>query len=110
VLAKLSLLILYARIFAIRDGKYRIILWIIGTWVILWVIGVYLDVFLECRPLDSIWTEGCAPSFPTSVTTGVFNVVSDLAIVIFPQPIIWKLQMPVGKKIGVAVVILFGLL
>jgi hypothetical protein len=108
-MAKLSLVALYGRTLAIEQ-KQRMFLWGVAAWVTLWMIGTYLDVFLECRPISSIWTKTCAPSFLTSVLTGVFNVLSDLAILIFPQPILWKLNMPPNQKIGLAALFLVGLL
>lgn len=76
-MAKLSMVVLYSRTLS------KIFLWGLGVWIFLWALGTYLDVFLECRHLHNIWTAECAPSFATSVSTGVLNVLNDLAILIF---------------------------
>ena len=39
---------------------------------------------------------------------GIFNVISDFAILILPMPCLWKLRMPLKKKILVITVFATG--
>ncbi|PCG89955.1 Hypothetical protein PENO1_101720 [Penicillium occitanis (nom. inval.)] len=107
-MAKLSMVVLFSRTLAVDRGS-KIFLWGLGVWIFFWAVGTYLDVFLECRPLHSIWTAECAPSFATSLSTGVLNVLSDFAILAYPQPILWNLQMPMRRRIGLITIFLSGL-
>ena len=109
-LGKLSVLALYIRIFRKANKTFTIAAALIATWIILWSIGVYLDIFLECRPLDTLWLGDCAPSFATSVSTSVLNIVSDVALLILPQPLLWRLQMPIRKKLALSSVFCLGIL
>ena len=41
---------------------------------------------------------------------GVFNVVSDFYLLLLPVPVVWNLQMPLRKKIGILTIFTTGLL
>lgn len=42
------------------------------------------------------------------IAVGALNIVSHMAILLLPQGIIWKLQLPFQKKMGIAIVFMFG--
>lgn len=117
-LAKLSLLLYLYRIFWV-DKKFRIAAWILGTVVALWaIITVFLAMF-SCRPVTASWnmtqrldpTTVCNPkSYDVENAYGFCNVVSDLVLVFLPIPCIYKMQMSLKKKLGVAMVFATGLL
>ena len=59
---------------------------------------------LQCTPRQKIWnplmtTGHCFDSSATDLATAIFNVVSDFTILILPMPSLWKLQMPLKRKI-----------
>ncbi|CAD6570796.1 MAG: hypothetical protein ASARMPRED_003940 [Alectoria sarmentosa] len=109
-LAKLSILALYVRVFRMMNKTFRIAVYVISAWIILWFIGLYLDIFLACRPISSYWEAHCAPSYTTSIATSVTNIISDVALLVLPQPQIWNLQMPLKKKLSVSFLMLLGVL
>ncbi|MCJ1346583.1 hypothetical protein MMC31_004801, partial [Peltigera leucophlebia] len=41
---------------------------------------------------------------------GIFNIVSDFYVLVLPLPVVWKLQLPLRKKIAVSAVFMTGLL
>ena len=41
---------------------------------------------------------------------GWWNTVTDFVLIILPMPMIWKMQMATGKKLGVAVVFASGIM
>ncbi|MCJ1396736.1 hypothetical protein MMC18_009628 [Xylographa bjoerkii] len=43
------------------------------------------------------------------MTTGVFNVVSDICVLLIPQRTIWKMQMPLHRKPSLSAIFLVGL-
>ena len=117
-LAKLSLLLYLYRIFWV-DKKFRIAAWILGTVVALWAtITVFLAMF-SCRPITASWNMKqrldpktvCNPkSYYVENVYGFCNVISDLVLVFLPIPCIYKMQMSLKKKLGVALVFATGLL
>jgi hypothetical protein len=109
-LAKLSILALYHRIFRISGKAFNWAIYGVAVWIILWFIGVYLAILLGCHPIHTYWTASCAPTYTTSITTSVTNIISDIAVLLLPQAQVWGLQMPIRKKIGLSIVFLMGLL
>lgn len=72
-----------------------------------------LSVF-ACLPRRKIWepsTPGhCVNENLFLVITAAFNIVSDFCILLLPLGKIWRLQMPVRRKVGVSAVFAAGLL
>ena len=68
---------------------------------------------LECSPRRKLWDPTihghCISSNGFGVSSGALNVISDFSILLLPLPLIWRLQMPINKKISVTVVFGFGL-
>ena len=59
---------------------------------------------VQCYPRMRIWapltTPGhCINTSAAYLSSGVFNVITDFAILFLPMPSLWKLQMPKHKKI-----------
>ncbi|KAJ0117535.1 integral membrane protein [Diaporthe amygdali] len=110
---KLAVLRFYSRIFAPSA-------WV--TWsvrvtaaaVVMWMVSVVLETFLLCRPLAFNWDttiDGvCGDRNAVFVIAGVTNMVTDFMVLLLPVPCIWKLQMPVGQKIGLLLVFCMGIL
>ena len=58
----------------------------------------------QCTPREKIWnplmtTGQCINTSAAYLSTAIFNVVTDFAILILPMQPLWKLQMPVKKKV-----------
>lgn len=77
-----------------------------------YLIATFMQIF-QCIPREMIWNKfvkdgHCLPIAPTTLSTGVYNVGSDLIILILPLYTIWKLQMPLKSKIAVSAVFATG--
>ena len=112
VLAKLSILALLARVFTLHWMWFKVGVYFWTTWTILWWFASCFVTFLECRPLSTNWgvPTQCRPTFQDGVCVAVFNTISDIGVLVLPQPLIWHLQMPRLKKLGVSLVFLSGAL
>jgi hypothetical protein len=108
--ARLSILALYYRLFSNVGRVFRGILWACGVYNVLFMVGVMLVVYLQCHPLHTIWTEACAPKFNVTLSTSIFNIVGDALVLALPQPILWGLQMPMQRKLGISIIMFLGLL
>lgn len=69
----------------------------------------------QCSPRKKIWnplmnTGHCIDTSAAYLSTAIFNVITDFAILILPMPILWKLQMPRKKKIQTTAVFATGFL
>ncbi|KAL4804955.1 hypothetical protein BDV18DRAFT_161354 [Aspergillus unguis] len=79
-----------------------------------YLIGTFVTIF-RCRPINKAWdvlvTDGrCLDTFRLIAVSSAINAVSDIIIFILPQPRIWKLHMPMKKKLALSGVFSFGLL
>ena len=109
-LGKLSILALLARVFTLRQKLFKIGIYFWAVYTFLWWSAGLLVIFLECRPVSTNWGSPtqCRPAFKTSVSTSVVNAISDIGILILPQPLIWQLHLPPMKKLGVSLLFLVG--
>lgn len=106
---KLSVLDLYIQIF--RNKPFRILSYVLMAASVGYLIMVILEAFLVCKPFAYSWNklrEGhCNNQLMVYVSSGIVNLVIDVAIVILPMPMLWGLQLGVPKKI--ALTFIFGL-
>lgn len=117
-LIKESILLQYLRIF-IPNRRADIYLYITIQFIIWSVFVFYLlyTVFqiVLCTPREKVWnplmeTGHCFSVSAIYNATGVFNIISDLAILIVPLIPICKLQMPLKRKLLVSSIFAAGLL
>ena len=114
---KLSLFVLYLEIFGlIKWLRYGAYTGIVITGLFYFVLIIPYVVL--CGPeggrsqlsyLEGSSSQRCAQSRAEVLTLGIVNVVSDLYLLALPLPALWSLQMPIRKKLGVAAMILTGL-
>ena len=90
-----------------------IYLGILTTFVFYTAITMAEGVLCIPRPGES-WLETaftrCRNDVFVGFILGIFNVVSNFYILILPIPVIWQLQMPTRKKIGVCAIFMTGIL
>ncbi|UDD64236.1 hypothetical protein AFCA_011477 [Aspergillus flavus] len=82
--------------------------------LVFYLISSFLEIF-ACRPLNKAWdpliTRGsCMDMFLLNCIASSVNAASDLIILVLPQLRIWRLQMPLPKKLAVSAVFLFGII
>lgn len=74
-----------------------------GAFIIVWCIANIMAAFLICRPLARNWdfampgTCGSQPDF--YFTMGIINLITDAILIGLPMPYIYKLAMPMRKKL-----------
>ncbi|KAI1204092.1 uncharacterized protein F4807DRAFT_472697 [Annulohypoxylon truncatum] len=70
---------------------------------LVFVIDIWINA-ATCTPREYWWDKTisghCADVRPLEIAVGVFNAILDLFILLLPQGIIWKLQLPRTKRIG----------
>jgi hypothetical protein len=74
-----------------------------------------LESTLLCRPFEFNWDktiEGgyCANERIAWLTAGILNLLLDVVIVVLPLPLLWKLHLPLLKKLGVIFMLSVGIL
>ncbi|KAK7699612.1 hypothetical protein SLS64_011566 [Diaporthe eres] len=107
---KLCILLGYLRVFKTDRGTNWGI-WIgLATCSIFYIVTFFIDVF-RCKPVEAAWNPAvngtCLSYAAFPWATGVFNVVSDFYILLLPLPIIFKMHMPLARRLRIASI--FGL-
>ncbi|KAI0201352.1 hypothetical protein F4808DRAFT_469663, partial [Astrocystis sublimbata] len=110
-LTKISILLLYLRIFGtVRWLKWSCYVFIL-TLVVYCTIATSIMIF-QCNPISvefEVDRKGgrCINMGPLWYTNAIVSTVSDLVILVLPMPIICRLEMRIAKKLSL--VLLFGL-
>ena len=82
--------------------------------VVAFFIGQILTAVLICRPVALQWDKGidgkCGKVVGQEIALAVVNMVIDAIIVALPMPVVWHLQMPVKKKVGISSMFALGLM
>lgn len=108
---KLSMVVLYRRLFAIDRTMKRITWGAIAFLVLFYVAETFVAITVEAQcthapPSPSI----CSNVWKNTVTQAVFNVLTDFAVLLLPITKVFNLHMPLRRKIGVSAVFGIGLL
>lgn len=113
--AKFTLLMLYHRIFS-PDRWTRLFIYF-GIGVIFIVYTVTASIFVGlCVPRKgeswalALLSSRCRVTIVMAYVQGIFNIVSDFYVLVLPLPVLWKLQLPLRKKVGVSAVFMTGFL
>ncbi|KAK1995101.1 hypothetical protein LX36DRAFT_692797 [Colletotrichum falcatum] len=111
LLAKLSLVVFYLRIFTVP--KFRVAAYsLIGFLVLGQVVIGFLTIF-SCHPIELFWdrdihTGGCLDVNQLAYANSALAIIQDLVILALPMAMLPGLQMNLNKKMSVAMVFLLG--
>ncbi|KAK4031578.1 hypothetical protein C8A01DRAFT_51390 [Parachaetomium inaequale] len=98
---KTSILLLYHRIFP--NQTFRKALLVLGALIFAWAMAAFFLSILTCVPVESSWDitiQGRCINYGTvTLVIGIFNILMDFIILVYPMPMLWKLQMPRRRKI-----------
>lgn len=111
---KLAISYLYLDLFRIHAQLKR---WV---YLLMFLIACYAPIFIvffmtQCKPVWAAWDPvlsqtNCRPEGTNEIASVTTNLVLDLAVVLMPTPVIWKLHMSTRKKVGVSSMFSLGLL
>ncbi|KAJ5947493.1 hypothetical protein N7466_000508 [Penicillium verhagenii] len=110
--AKVGLIILYHRIMNRQPG-YLWTLYIISAIVCGYSIAIIFALIFACTPIQKGWdssitTGHCVNRSGLYIATAALNIVSDLALIVVPIPLVMGLQMPRVQKYGLMAMFIVG--
>lgn len=112
--AKLSLFLLYYRLFA-RHQWIRYLVYLgIGSAAAMFTAGMIVYGYLCLPRRGQSWVEAglssrChKQSIMICYVRGPFNILSDLYLLLLPLPAVWQLHLPLRKRLGIAGIFLTG--
>ena len=113
--ARLSILLLYKRIFSLRSLWFRIAWWFCISLTTIYGLALSLLHVMQCFPHapSSLWeNDQLCQAFQKSSaeTMGFLNAVIDMAILVLPIRMTWELQMSRKRKWAVSSIFGLGLM
>ncbi|KAF4541563.1 Integral membrane protein [Lasiodiplodia theobromae] len=109
-LVKLSLLLMYARIFPLKG--FRIGAYILGFITVGWVIAINCVSIFQCRPIRKAWFPTmpgeCIDLKGSFIGNAVPNILTDIAILCMPVAQVWKLQVTTAQRASLIFMFLLG--
>ncbi len=112
---KASLLFLYKTVLTLENRRFRIAWYAVAFCVITLYTASILATVFQCIPTSYGWErlyakmEGhCVNRKAEAITTAVLSTLSDMSLLILPIPIVWGLQMPLKRKLGLLGIFLLG--
>jgi hypothetical protein len=113
VCCKLAVLRFYLFVFP-NNKTFKKAVWVVFVSTVLYGV-VLIPVFIgACNPVSASWDPlqheaKCWPWMYHSLAALSLNVLLDVTIVAMPLPVVWGVQMPTKKKIGVSAMFSLGL-
>lgn len=113
--AKLSLFLLYLRIFS-PDRWTRVMIYLGATACFVCYMATAVTMTALCVPRHgeswfiALLSSRCHKAITMTYVQGIFNIVSDFYLLLLPIPVVWKLQLTLRKKIGISAIFMTGLL
>lgn len=113
-LVKISILLFYYRLFAVRKGFQRTIFVALAL-VTCWCLVIVLLNILQCIPVKAAWIRPfphskCINNNASLLGTAITNVIIDLAILILPIEPIWRLNLTIRRKLALTAIFCLGAL
>ncbi|SCN83349.1 related to integral membrane protein [Fusarium fujikuroi] len=105
---KISILLFYGRIFVSTELLFSLSMKFGYFLSISYPIVIWITMGNVCRPLGHFWTQfagtngTCIDINTFLLALGIINMINDFYILLIPIPHIFRLQMSLRKKIGVA--------
>ncbi|KAL8707500.1 MAG: hypothetical protein Q9220_007490 [cf. Caloplaca sp. 1 TL-2023] len=105
--SKVSILLLYLRVFAPARMTWLLIHAVLWVNVIAYLAGFFAEIF-QCRPREKIWKpwiQGkCLNQWGLQLASGIFNTASDLILIILPIGTVKNLVLKKSTKIGLMMI------
>ena len=110
---KLSICLLYRRLFERAGRNFKIALFSLGGLIIVYYAAAFLATILECTPVDKSWIKTEAGTCINTATfffvNAGFNIATDAAIMLLPIPVIKSLHLPIRQRIILSFVFAVGM-
>ena len=110
---KLSILLLYFRVFRPNKGSRLVLQIVIYCNLAFYTVGLFIEAF-QCIPMQRIWLPlypgSCINQRALQLASAIFNLLSDLVILCLPVASVWKLNTHRRGKVGIMVIFATGIL
>ncbi|KAF2735181.1 hypothetical protein EJ04DRAFT_576281 [Polyplosphaeria fusca] len=110
-IVQMAILLYYQRLFFVIQWFSRLCYAVMGL-VCAWAVGCWVANFAMCHPTARIWDPmvagTCGNSKAMCVSADLLHAALDAGILCMPLPIVWRMGISTGKKLGLTVLLLAG--
>jgi hypothetical protein len=112
MITKLSILVLYYRLFPLLWFK-RVIYALAALVLAYGIPQIFVDIF-QCVPLKAKWdpvaamTAYCIDYVKLIIVCGIINIITDFMILALPIPVLWSLHVSHHRKLVLSAMFLLG--
>jgi hypothetical protein len=107
---KISILLLYLRIFPNKLFRFTIIIFLV--YMVCHLLAFIIVVILQCVPVDAVWDltipAKCLNTVAITYAGAALSIVEDLAIVFLPIFVLKDLNLTTRKKIALGLMFALG--
>ena len=111
---KLSICLLYRRLFERAGRTFKIALHSIAGLIVLYYSAAFLTTIFECTPVQKSWQKTlpgtCINTATFFFVNAGFNIATDVAIMLLPVPVIYSLHLPMRQRIVLCFVFAIGIM
>ncbi|KAH6842944.1 hypothetical protein B0I37DRAFT_383257 [Chaetomium sp. MPI-CAGE-AT-0009] len=112
LLVKLSVLLMYLRIFGNASRKFKVTAMILAGTNVAWWVSIFVVCIFQCNPIRKAWLpwiEGeCIDLKASFIGNGIPNILTDVVMLSLPIGEVWKMRLPLGQKLSVCSMFLLG--
>lgn len=110
---KLSILLLYRRIFTTNDPIFKWALYTVGSVLIGWATAGFFTTVFQCWPVHIAWTnpfqeDACIDLVPALIGLATINTLLNGAVLILPLPKLWNLRISKSQKVALCGIFVLG--
>ncbi|KAI9847443.1 MAG: hypothetical protein M1838_000862 [Thelocarpon superellum] len=110
---KMAILLLYRRLFSVNK-RFMIVAYTVMFFISSYTLAGLFVIIFECSPYWKVWDPqvpgSCLNTEASATTFAVFNVLTDVAVLLMPMPVVMKLQLERRIRWGLFFVFLTGAL
>ncbi|KAK1953508.1 hypothetical protein LY78DRAFT_594378, partial [Colletotrichum sublineola] len=106
--ARLSLAVLYYRIFGLFGARYY--LYGVIAFIFAWTIYASIPTIAACTPIETFWTtrRNCIDLARLYISTAVGSIITDFTLIILPIHYTIRLRLSTSKKILLVLTFIFS--
>ncbi|KAK2873395.1 hypothetical protein FQN49_002393 [Arthroderma sp. PD_2] len=112
-MTKLSILLLYRKIFDTERFRFKLICDILFVYITLYTVATFLVTIFQCNPIPKAWSRdipgSCINLSAFWYANAALHTFTDVIILILPMPVIKGLDLPLRQKLALNFVFALGI-
>lgn len=113
-MTKLSILLLYRKIFDTERFRFKLICDVLFVYIMLYTVATFIVTIFQCDPIQKAWARDlpgtCVNLTAFWYANAALHTLTDVIILLLPMPVIKGLKLPRRQKLALNLVFALGIL